>query len=464
MAAARRKKGRRHPGVVLIKPEGRHGWRARYNDPDTGKVKKEALPAEWKGQPLTQAEQRAEWAAEKSAWIAKRKAELEAGAVPSTGQDVATTIEHYFTDHTKLDANTLGKNRVAANKLIAFCERLKLRTADDITQPVLLKFRAHLVNEPKRKAKAGGKVGQFVSTNERRAPKSVNGDIGAAVTVLRYLRKLRLLSRITFDDIETSLAKERIGKGRIDFMKPAACRNLITLALDHDAETFRNQADRDARDKGRPIKMTYPEKGSKPVYDPIAPFVLFVLVTGVRVGEALALEWAWVDLDAQDEHGKPVGEIHLPPHITKTRNGRTLVLEVGATLRPLLIAMQPEQKLRHGSVFNVSPGEARAALERIQAKGHKGAWHQMRRTCATYLTNSGVFPVASAWRSAKQLGHGVNVAERDYADLIRISRDARTLEAAMQIEKEAGLVLAAQQARTAKPGKLRVVAAVAQLN
>jgi hypothetical protein len=68
----------------------------------------------------------------------------------------------------------------------------------------------------------------------------------------------------------------------------------------------------------------------------------------------------------------------------------------------------------------------------------------MRRTCGTYLTNApGIF-AASAYRSAKQLGHSVQVAEKHYLGLARgISPTARTLEAAMQIESVLGRVIAA---------------------
>ena len=49
---------------------------------------------------------------------------------------------------------------------------------------------------------------------------------------------------------------------------------------------------------------------------------------------------------------------------------------------------------------------------------------------------------ASAYRSAKQLGHSVSIAERHYVDVMRgIPRDARTLEAAMQIEAQMAAVI-----------------------
>jgi hypothetical protein len=46
-----------------------------------------------------------------------------------------------------------------------------------------------------------------------------------------------------------------------------------------------------------------------------------------------------------------------------------------------------------------------------------------------------IFGAASAYRSARQPGHSLQVAEKHCLGLVRgIPRDARTLEAAMQIE------------------------------
>ena len=60
----------------------------------------------------------------------------------------------------------------------------------------------------------------------------------------------------------------------------------------------------------------------------------------------------------------------------------------------------------------------------------------LRSTCGTFLTNApGIFGAASAYRSARQLGHSVAIAEKHYLGLVRgISPTAGTLEAAMGIE------------------------------
>jgi hypothetical protein len=109
-----------------------------------------------------------------------------------------------------------------------------------------------------------------------------------------------------------------------------------------------------------------------------------------------------------------------------------------------------------GSVFGVTRGEAKTAEKRLREEYGAPAgcnFQALRRTCGTYLTNApGIFGAASAYRSAKQLGHSVAVAERHYLDVMRgIPREARTLEAAMQIEKHMARVVAA----VSNPGQRR---------
>ncbi len=68
----------------------------------------------------------------------------------------------------------------------------------------------------------------------------------------------------------------------------------------------------------------------------------------------------------------------------------------------------------------------------------KSTWQTFRKTCGCYLTNApGIFGSASAYRSARQLGHSVEIAERYYVNVVRgIPKSAHTVEAAMQITKQ----------------------------
>jgi len=126
--------------------------------------------------------------------------------------------------------------------------------------------------------------------------------------------------------------------------------------------------------------------------------------------------------------------------VTKTGEGRRIDLSVTPSLRSMLAAM----KLRSGGsryVFRgtapVSQAEAKSAQDRLIK--HFGApkfnWQELRRTCGTYLTCApGIYGAASAFLSAKRLGHSVVVAERHYAGAVTdVPTTATTLEEALDI-------------------------------
>lgn len=433
-----------HSGIVLIPPDpaGRHtSWRARYRDPDSGRLVKVRID------PVAcpSAATRRDWAIRKAKSLAKRTMEIEAGAPRATGTPLAEAIETYYKAHPRLRARTLLAYRGATDKLLAWAPKAGVRTVDDLTRPKLLAFRAALANEPKRAPVAGGKRGSFASTGEARSAQSVNRELRAARTVLGYLRKYELLPRLTSDDLRDGLERLEVTREDIDYLAPPECRKLLEAALAHDAATY-------AETRLEHIGLYEP--GSTPRYDPIAPFVAFELLTGMRLGEAVSLDWPQVDLDALDQEGRKVGEIKLSAAMTKTKRGRKVGLEVSPLLRELLTVMR-ERTGGIGSVFGLSRTGAEAAQKRLRrdfgAPAHF-SWQALRRTCGTYLTNSfGIFGAASAYRSAKQLGHSVEVAEKFYVEVARgISRDARTLEDAMQIRAEIERVIDAEKARPAR--------------
>jgi integrase len=428
-----KQKRRKHPGVTLLKPEPerRIGWRGRYRDPDSGKVVKPSLDAA-----LRTAEMRIDWAVRKSKAIAKRRLELEAGAHRETGTGLAGALDQYFKDHPQLRDGTRGIYRRAADKLAAWGAQAGVRSADELTGPKVVAFRASLVREPLRSPAKGGTRGELKAKAEARAPQTVNSELRAIRTVLGYLRKLGLLPHVNSDDLKDGLERLAVSHERTHYLKSNELQRLLDAAVKHDAEVFAATREEHAGKR---------DPGSTQRYEPIAPLIACALLTGMRAGEVLDLNWDQVELDALDNDGKVVGEIHLTG-ATKTKRTRTIGLEVSPALRLLLEAMQKRKGT--GSVFGITRDTAKAAAKRLKAE--YGAlsgfgWQALRRTCGTYLTNSpGIFGAASAYRSAKQLGHSVQVAERHYLDVARgISRDARTLEAAMQIEEQLDRVIAA---------------------
>jgi integrase len=438
MAVRKTKRSARHKGVVLIKPdlERRIGWRARYKDPDSGKFVKLTLdPA------LTTLEQREAWATAKARELARRRLELQDGAARATGTALTVGIEKFFEANARLRPGTLENYRSVANKLAAWAEPRGIRTCDDLTRAKLAEFRTLLLNERKRLHLQGCTRTELRRTDQPRSAHTVNADLRRTGTILTQLIERDLFPRLKHDDLKRALKKIPAPIERVEFLRPHDCRKLLEACLRHDAETFR--ITRQEHDRQRPL-------GTTPRYEPVSPFIATLLLTGMRLGEAQALDWDQVELDAVDHEGRKVGEILLEGVTSKTHRARTIGLEVSPALRALLAAMRVRSGGR-GAVFQLSLGGAGAAIKRLQGEYGAPAFsaQTLRRTCGTYLTNApGIFGAASAYRSAKQLGHAVQVAERHYLGLVRgISRDAHTLEAAMQVED----VMAEVVRRVAEP-------------
>lgn len=101
----------------------------------------------------------------------------------------------------------------------------------------------------------------------------------------------------------------------------------------------------------------------------------------------------------------------------------------GESLNPKTKKNEP--RLTHGLAE-----AARKRLKKTSEHGYGGpefTWQQLRITCGTFLANSSIFGAASAYREARQLGHSVAIAERDYLGVVSVDPKARTLEAAMEI-------------------------------
>jgi integrase len=427
-----KRKARKHPGVVIqaAKPDARIWFRVRYVDPDTGKTTRKTMDRALRTQAM-----REDYACRLSDQLARRRIKLESGAPRATGTAFADGIQRFFDAHPNLRPKTITVYRGATDKLITFARKHRIRTVDDLDRRKLMMFREQIVNQPKHHNAAGGGRGAKRTNGERRGAHSVNRELRAIGTCLRYVIDAGLFAKLSHDDVRRCVKPLKAATDRKEFLRPAPMRKLLTAALRHDAATFKATR---AEHGGAALE------GSTPKYPAIAPFVAFVGLSGCRFGEAIDLTWDRVDLGALDAGGKAVGEVYIDSS-SKTAKARTIGLEVSPALRKLLAAQRVKTGGK-GSVFGVTRDEANAAMMRLKAEygaPDTAGWQMLRRTTATYLCNApGIYGSASPFMESRQLGHSVIVAERFYAGLLRgIPIEAKTLEAAMQIKKEAAQVV-----------------------
>lgn len=432
-----------HPEVALIPRKFKkvekvyEYWVARWRDSDTGKLVEFKLDSSV----FPSRESRREWAIKKSRTLAKRTAELASGAPVITRTPLNDAVEAYLEACTnRLRPRTMEVYQDASNKLLLWAKENGVKTLADFTPAKLTAFREYRIGERKQGVSKGGRRGARKSSSKKRSPSSINIEFRSVKTMLLQWRTEEKLPNIDRETIARCLKSLPMPREAPAYLSSGACRKLLDAAIRHDSETF--SMTRDEHDRLRPV-------GSTLRYDPIAPFVLFLLLSGCRLGEALNLRWSDIDLDALDAEGRTVGEIRLQGTATKTKQWRVIGLEVCPSLRSLLAAM----KLKSGGQGYVFGDDKPLPSTRVSAarkrliKPHgatKFSWQNLRQTTGTFLTNApGIFGAASVFMSARQLGHSVTVAERHYLGVVRgIPREARTLEQAMQIEKLANQIVA----------------------
>lgn len=421
--AARKTKRSPHPGVVLLKPRPEHyqpNWRARFRDPDSGKTKTCTLPR----LDARTAETRRAWATKKSKALARRRMELEAGAVRMRGVAITEVLERFFEDReAELRPGTIGLYRVAQDVFLEWAAEARIRSADDLTKAQLMAFRAWLGKRRKRAPAKGRARGEHTEGRKRLSPASLNRDLRHVRAILNHARRIEALPRLDRDAITDSLTGFRTDHEAPKFLRPKEVRHLLEAAIEHDAERYTATREEHA---GRR------EPGSTYRYEPISPFVLTLLLSGMRLSEGLKLEWQSVDLEA--------GQIRLEAAETKTRKHRTIDLSVSPTLIDLFEMMQEWKPGRYvfGGDKPLSLDRAKAAARRLLNlyDAPDFTWHGLRRTCGTVLVCApGIYGGASIFMAAKRLGHSVEISERNYAGhLTRLPARAITIEAAIGIE------------------------------
>jgi integrase len=421
-----------HSGVKIVRRvrNGRESWFARYRDPDRDNKERDlvldplAIPTR---------EARRVWAIRKAKALAARRMELSLGAPTVTETPIDQGIADYLTTNAiRLRPRTLSTYKEAIETFRTWLGYNAVYNVEQITKGKLAEFRSFLTMQKKTVTFSGSYRGERRKTDKAKSPYSINRDLHSVKALVNHWRSRELLPSLDKDGISDALKNVPTAKEAPAYLSPSDCRKLLEAAIRHDNEVF--TITRDEHDGLKPL-------GSTPRYEPITPFVLFLLLTGCRLGEGLNLRWTDIDLDALDAEGRKVGEIRLQATQTKTRQYRTIGLEVCPSLRTLLASM----KLKTGANAYVFGGKTPRSKDSVESArkrllGVYGAprfsWQNLRQTTGTFLTNApGIFGSASVFMSARQLGHSVTVAEKHYLGVVRgIPREARTLEKAMQVE------------------------------
>jgi integrase len=421
--------------TLYVHPGGSRTWRLRYVN-STGDRPRVAL-GKYPDVSLAEARRLAEelrsGVAHGKDPAAERAAAREQGEADRRNTLEVVVREYLETERGTWKASTAATYESAIRRFLAWANANKLTHAHDVTPANLALYKAHAVSLPRHVKKKGGGRHDVVSTDEKRSASAVNADLRATKTMLQTLRKRRQLPGIqSSDDITDNLALLRVDQARPDPLKPSELRQLIAACDRHDREA---------------------------THEPIGPLVAVMLLSGMRLGEALErLTWADVDLDEQ----------LLRVVAGKTTAERAVDLTVSPALVRLLGALKRSGKKT--KVFEYTQSKALDARVRLIADfgAPEFLWSTrharpgdrspptLRSTCGCYLACApAIFGAASVYRAAAQLGHSVEVAQRHYLGTVRrIPDTARTLESAMKIEDELEPII--ERVQQSSSAKLRV--------
>lgn len=389
-----------HRGVQLKKPAGGKNprWRARFVDPDSGKTLTETLSTA----DGRTAETRAAFATRIWRRLQKRRQEIKDGAQPFRTVDhpLAKLVAEYYAAHTNLRERTAVGYKEATDIFLAWCDDQSVTTPRALTRGKLVEFRTSRINAP-NKAREGTARSEY----------TINKELTRVGIVLGWLVDSEKL-RLTREDVRIGLKKIDTETSTLrDFLKPEQIRALLEAAKRHDAICYRSTRAEHKRSKGN----------ATPRYAPIEGWIRFLLLSGCRRSEALALTWSNVDLESR--------RIMVYAAQTKTKFDRVIELDVCPTLVEILADMskgrQPFERVwdRH------TKGSVDAALDRLRADALCPMFNFQvcRVTCATFLANMQSFgPV----NESRQLGHALSVADKFYLGRVRIDPTVTTLEEA----------------------------------
>ena len=353
---------------------------ARWTDPITGKVQQELLEGNERA--------RKRWATNKAKELAETQAAVADGLAAPERITLADAVKKHLA--TFENKGTRATRRIALDSFTAWCSKHGVHDAQEVKPITLAHWREH----------------HYLPSTSKLATSSRNRWTISVAVFFNWARSQGYVPRVTRDNLRDCLKRKEVPKDALDFLRPPEIEKLLQAALRFDAANPWHGANASA-----------------------APFLLLTLLSGMRSAEVRLLRWAEVDLGAR--------EIRLPAARVKTKRARAVDLRISPVAVDLLRAL----KLRTPGEL-VFPEWTQGRLENTVRRLQKeyGAppfsMHVLRRTCGTLTTCApGIFGGASAYLTAKRLGHSVEISERSYLGVLRdLGPAAKTIEAAAGIE------------------------------
>lgn len=403
--------------MKIFRRQRAHGatWYGRFRDP----ISRKHVDVNLTEGGLTTIEERLRWAKDKSAELVLAKRARALGQRPRLARvELLAAVQAYLDDcRARLRPSTVKGYEQALEAWRDWIERRGRKSMQEVTPEDLWAYRSATVQR-------------------NPTPRTATSHLTRVQTALHWFRRAGYVPLLNSDAIDDACKDLPAPRPKPVVLKPAELRTLLVAAVEPLGPLGRGHV----------------------VGSDGAAFLAVMILTGMRLGEAEQLRWAQVDLEAA-----PGGAIQLGVE-TKTHRARTIDLDVSPALHELLAALpragpfvfgteepirarrplDPAKKARSGP----QPLSRQIAQRRwqagLQVLERAWTWKDLRSTAGTYLTCAPSIWGAGAMRlTAAQLGHSVSVCETHYAGVLRgISPQARTLEAAMEIEHELEQLLA----------------------
>jgi integrase len=377
----------RHPIRLIARTrgDGLVTWYGRYRDP----VSRKYVDVNLTRMGLTTDELRKRWREIKRAALL---GETRAAALGETRVDWVEAVRRYNVEclGRALRSRTLDRYERALKDLAAWATARGVLGPADLRAADLWAYRGHALE-------AFGKVS------------TARVHLQAVHTALDWWRRAGLIHQVDSDTIADTCGRVRVEGVEVKPLTPAEVATLLGAMADRFAADPR-----------------------------AAALVALVLLCGCRVGELEALAVEDLSLDT------------TPPSFrlgawVKTGKPRTVDLTVSPIAVGLLRALVARKRdYVLGDDEPLTRRHSRWWMDNCQPLARPWTYRLLRATCGSFLANApGIWGAASAFRTAKQLGHSVTVSEKFYLGLCPgIPPEARTVETAMQAEGAFGRVLA----------------------